>query len=401
MNTINYTARLHTTTADGILAHTSELYDEGLQKFQSAINTEVKNRLDGLGEEIGQKISGVYRPKGSKSFTEVMALTPAVGDVYDIQSEFTLNGKKYPAHTNIVAVTAAKGESSWDALGGTVDVQDILTKAAAAADEKIRPVQTAAESAKATAESAKTAAGTATSTATAAQGKAAEAKTAADAATTTANTAKSTAETAKATADTAKATAESAKTTAEQVKDSLYPINEATKNLMSVAFTDYMESMPSGVLMAEISQNFAIVYVAAANCFIAKDAQGKYYNTFARAEYWQDTAHKTVYADKVYWRFSEGRLTPYLYNPSTRKLTAVPSDKEAQLEAALKNKLDAAAFNSYKSTNDAAVQAAQAAGTQAQQAVGKLATDIGGFTYDQFNDLKNRVEALENLLKLA
>lgn len=323
MATINYTARLHSTTADGILAHTSELYDEGRRKFQSAINEEVKQRLDGLGQ------------------------------------------------------------------------------AAAAADGKIKPVQATAEAAKNTAEAAKAASGTATSTATAAQGKAAEAKTAADAAKAAAETATSTANTARSTANEAKSTADAAAEKAELVKNMLYPVEEGTKNLLPVAFTDYIETMPSGVLQTSITRDFTIVYVAAANCFIAKDASGKYHNNFTRAEYWQDVTRKTIYADKVYWRFNQGRLTPYLYHPTQKKLVAVPSDKEAQLDAALKNKLDAAAFNSYKGTNDAAVQAAQAAGSQAQQAAGKLTAAIGGFTSAQFDQLKNRVEALENLLKLA
>lgn len=144
MSTINYTARLHSTTADKILAHVDELYDTTQGKFQSAINAEVKKKLESVDSDITNKISGVYRPKGTMAFAEVMALTPEVGDVYDIPDEFTLNGKKYPAYTNIVAIKAVKGESSWDALGGTVNVQDILGKAASDATTKANNAKSAA-----------------------------------------------------------------------------------------------------------------------------------------------------------------------------------------------------------------------------------------------------------------
>ena len=194
MATIDYTSRLHCTAADGKLALTGEIFDDKQNKFQKQINQEVKTRLDNLGDEIGQKISGVYRPKGSLDFARVMALTPAIGDVYDIPAEFTLNGHKYPAHTNIVATKAAPGENSWDTLGGTVDVQDILSKAATATDSKLQPVSQKATAAEATANAAKKAAETALATSTAASETASSAKTTADAATQTANAAKDTAD---------------------------------------------------------------------------------------------------------------------------------------------------------------------------------------------------------------
>lgn len=78
--------------------------------------------------EVDAKVSAVYKPKGSKAtIAEVIALTDAkVGDVWDVKAEFTLSGKKYPASTNVVCVTATSAsvhtDANWDALGGTVDL---------------------------------------------------------------------------------------------------------------------------------------------------------------------------------------------------------------------------------------------------------------------------------------
>jgi hypothetical protein len=87
--------------------------------------TYTKNEID---TKVSTSISAVYKPKGSKAtIAEVIALTDAkVGDVWDVKAEFTLAGKKYPASTNVVCVTAtstsAHTDANWDALGGTVDL---------------------------------------------------------------------------------------------------------------------------------------------------------------------------------------------------------------------------------------------------------------------------------------
>ena len=49
----------------------------------------------------------------------------SVGDVWNIKSNFALEGVTYPAYTNVVCVTAAYGSVpmiEWDALGGTMDM---------------------------------------------------------------------------------------------------------------------------------------------------------------------------------------------------------------------------------------------------------------------------------------
>lgn len=74
-------------------------------------------------------IVGAYRFKGSVAFAQLPAISgegvtpPKAGDVYNVTDAFLLDGKNYPAGTN-VAFVAASGEGSttvaahWDALGG-------------------------------------------------------------------------------------------------------------------------------------------------------------------------------------------------------------------------------------------------------------------------------------------
>ena len=89
------------------------------------------------GKALNDRISGlgnVYRVKGTKTnLSDVLALTDAkAGDVWNVTNEFTLGGKKYPAGTNVVCVTATSSsdhnDDNWDALGGTVDLTPYLTK---------------------------------------------------------------------------------------------------------------------------------------------------------------------------------------------------------------------------------------------------------------------------------
>lgn len=89
------------------------------------------------GKVLNDKISAlgsVYRVKGSKTnISEVLALTDAkVGDVWNVINAFTLNGKPFPASTNIVCVTATSpsdhDEGNWDPIGGTVNLSAYIPK---------------------------------------------------------------------------------------------------------------------------------------------------------------------------------------------------------------------------------------------------------------------------------
>lgn len=86
----------------------------------------LSDRINGLGN--------VYKYKGTKpTISEVIAITNAVvGDVYNVEAEFSVGGKKYPAGTNVACIkntsTTEHTEANWDPLGGTVDLSTYATK---------------------------------------------------------------------------------------------------------------------------------------------------------------------------------------------------------------------------------------------------------------------------------
>lgn len=89
------------------------------------------------GKALNDRISGlgnVYRVKGTKTnLSDVLALTDAkVGDVWNVTNAFTLDGKPYPANTNVVCIAATSSsdhdEGNWDPLGGTVNLSTYVLK---------------------------------------------------------------------------------------------------------------------------------------------------------------------------------------------------------------------------------------------------------------------------------
>ena len=90
---------------------------DGTAATQSAVNADLYAKYAAVGN--------AYRVKGTKAtIAEVTALTTkAIGDVWNVTAEFTLNSKKYPAGTNVVWTG-----SEWDPLGGTVDIAAVEAK---------------------------------------------------------------------------------------------------------------------------------------------------------------------------------------------------------------------------------------------------------------------------------
>lgn len=77
--------------------------------------TEVDNK-------ISTAVGRVYKVNGTKAtFNELPTKGVVVGDVYNIEAEFNLSGKPYPAGTNVVA-SSIEPTITWDPLGGTVDL---------------------------------------------------------------------------------------------------------------------------------------------------------------------------------------------------------------------------------------------------------------------------------------
>ena len=118
-----------------------KLQDEKLAKGDVVNNLTTNEASKALsaaqGKVLNDKISGlgsVYRVKGTKTnLSDVLALTDArVGDVWSVINAFTLDGKPYPANTNVVCITATSSsdhdEGNWDPLGGTVDLSTYVPK---------------------------------------------------------------------------------------------------------------------------------------------------------------------------------------------------------------------------------------------------------------------------------
>lgn len=73
---------------------------------------------------INNKVSTVYKPKGSKAhFSDLTTADQVIGDVWNIQTPFTLDGDSYPAGTNVVWIGEdALYPAHWDPLSGAVDL---------------------------------------------------------------------------------------------------------------------------------------------------------------------------------------------------------------------------------------------------------------------------------------
>lgn len=93
------------------------------------------NRIQGVSNNDISKLDAItdvtklFKYKGSvDTFDDLptgASRDVSVGDVWNIKSDFTLEGVTYPAYTNVVCVTAAYGSApmiKWDALGGTMEM---------------------------------------------------------------------------------------------------------------------------------------------------------------------------------------------------------------------------------------------------------------------------------------
>ena len=74
-------------------------------------------------DQIDEKISGIYKIKGSRTFQDLPTSGNTIGDVYNITNNFTLDGVEYPLGTNVVYTA-----TGWDALAGIFDSTEIENK---------------------------------------------------------------------------------------------------------------------------------------------------------------------------------------------------------------------------------------------------------------------------------
>lgn len=120
-----------------------KLQDEKLAKADVVNNLTTTNTSKALsaaqGKALNDKISAlgsVYRIKGTKNnIADVFDISDSAqkGDVWNVIEAFTLDGKPYPAGTNVVCIQTWAEQSvdpnkNWDALGGTVNLSAYVPK---------------------------------------------------------------------------------------------------------------------------------------------------------------------------------------------------------------------------------------------------------------------------------
>lgn len=120
-----------------------KLNDEKLAKtdvVNSLSNSSTNKALSAAqGKALNDKISAlgsVYRIKGTKNnIADVFDISNSAqkGDVWNVIEAFTLDGKPYPAGTNVVCIQTWAEQSvdsnkNWDALGGTVNLSAYVPK---------------------------------------------------------------------------------------------------------------------------------------------------------------------------------------------------------------------------------------------------------------------------------
>lgn len=107
----------------------------GTEATEGSYKKYVKTKIDEVNNTIASKMSAVYNIKGSTTETDLKANKAGVkkGDVFNLTSEVTITGVKYPAGTNVVmlkefaAGTAIElKDSTCDALSG---IQAVAPKA--------------------------------------------------------------------------------------------------------------------------------------------------------------------------------------------------------------------------------------------------------------------------------
>lgn len=108
--------------------------------INSLTSSDTANALSAAqGKALNDKISAlgsVYRIKGTKNnIADVFDISDSAqkGDVWNVIEAFTLDGKPYPAGTNVVCIQTWAEQSvdpnkNWDALGGTVNLSAYIPK---------------------------------------------------------------------------------------------------------------------------------------------------------------------------------------------------------------------------------------------------------------------------------
>ena len=112
-----------TYTADGkTIEKTTNANNEVVFSVKEIEQSKVKG-LETTLEELGNKVTKIYRPKGSVETFEELPTNAEPGDVYNVVQPH----ENVPAGTNYAWVDI-DGNMAWDPLGGTVDLSAYITK---------------------------------------------------------------------------------------------------------------------------------------------------------------------------------------------------------------------------------------------------------------------------------
>lgn len=112
-----------TYTADGkTIEKATNTNNEVVFSVKEIEQSKVKG-LESKLEELGNKVTKIYRPKGSVETFEKLPTNAEPGDVYNVVQPH----ENVPAGTNYAWVDI-NGKMAWDPLGGTVDLSAYLTK---------------------------------------------------------------------------------------------------------------------------------------------------------------------------------------------------------------------------------------------------------------------------------
>lgn len=160
MATINFTSRISTTAADGILLEATVIEDKALKKTQAAINQEVgtlstsvktlEQKVELLSGDLNS-VAGIYNPKGSVESYDSLPMTGnSIGDVYNVKEQTVLefeDGSKetYAPGTNFVWIELEGGTKYTEAevIAGNAALEGAIASGTEMTEDQIAAVNEA------------------------------------------------------------------------------------------------------------------------------------------------------------------------------------------------------------------------------------------------------------------
>lgn len=89
-------------------------------KIQGVSDTDL-SKLNAISD-----VASIFKYKGTVDSFDLLPKKAEVGDVYNIQSDFTIDNIEYPAYTNVVCksseMVGSIPDTKWDSLGGTMQI---------------------------------------------------------------------------------------------------------------------------------------------------------------------------------------------------------------------------------------------------------------------------------------